>query len=368
MIDAVGQTGAHSEHGAPAVTVVVAARNEERFIEACVRSLLAQKEPPGGFELIVAEAESDDRTSAILAHLAAADDRLKVVRNPGQIAPAAWNVAIRQAGGRYIAIMGAHSRYPEDYLVRCLEVAERVDADNVGGPAIAEGDTYVQRSNAASHHSRFSVGGASWHSLDYEGRARTVFGGFYRREVFDRVGMFDENFVRDSDAEFNFRLERAGGMIWQSSAIRSWYKPRSTVGGLFRQYRQYGYWKVRIMQKHGRVPAPRQLLPAAFVTALAILAVLALGTGLGALLSPALDQTAAVALILLAVAVGSYALALVIASVITAARYGWDLLPLLPITFASYHFGYGIGFLDGIMDFILRKRSRPRWSMAELTR
>jgi glycosyltransferase involved in cell wall biosynthesis len=348
--------------------VVVAARNEERFIEACIRSLLAQKEPPGGFELIVAEAVSDDRTSAILARLAAADDRLKLVANPGQIAPAAWNAAIRQAAGRYIAILGAHSRYPEDYLLRCLEVAEKVDADNVGGPAIAEGDSYVQRSNAASHHSRFSVGGASWHSLEYEGRARTVFGGFYRREVFDRVGMFDESFVRDSDAEFNFRLERAGGVIWQSPSIRSWYKPRSTVSGLFRQYRQFGYWKVRIMQKHGRVPAPRQLVPAIFVTAMALLAVLALCAWSAALLWPAFDQAAAVTSILLAVAAASYVFVVVIASVTTAARFGWDLLPLLPITFASYHFGYGIGFLDGTVDFILRKRTQPRLSMAELTR
>lgn len=338
----------------PSVTVIVAARNEQRFIEACVRSLLAQQPPPGGFELIVAEGRSTDQTRSILDRLAREDARLKVVDNPSQITPAAWNAAIRQGRGRYVAIMSAHARYPDDYLVRCFELAEKLHVDNVGGPAVAEATGYWQRANAASHHSPFSVGGASWHSLQYEGKARTVFGGFYRRDVFDRIGLFDEQFVRDSDAEFNFRLELAGGTIWQSAAIRSWYAPRSTLGALFRQYRQYGYWKVRVMQKHGRTPAVRQYVPALTVVAAVALAVLAI------FLAPAR--------VLLSIGAAAYLLVLLVASVTTAARFGWDLLPILPVTFATYHLGYGIGFLGGVYDFVVRRRNAPRRSMAELTR
>jgi succinoglycan biosynthesis protein ExoA len=338
-----------------AVSVVLAARNEERFIEPCVRSLLAQEPPPGGFEVIVAEGMSDDQTRRILDRLAAEDARLKVVANERQIAPAGWNAAIRAASGRYIAIMGAHARYPNDYLLRSFELAEKLHADNVGGPAIAEADTYLQRANAASHHSQFSVGGASWHDVDYEGKARTVFGGFYRRDVFDRIGMFDERFVRDSDAEFNFRLELAGGTIWQSPALGSWYRPRSTLGALFRQYMQYGYWKVRIMRKHGRAPAVRQYVPAVFVATNFVL-VLASLTG------------RIVALWLLVTSLTLYAGALLVASVTTAARSGWDLLPILPVTFACYHVGYGIGFLAGLLDFVVLRRSQPRRSMVRLTR
>lgn len=352
------------EHGTYAVTVVVAARNEERFIEACVSSLLAQDPPAGGFEVIVAEGGSDDQTRAVLDRIAANNPRLRVVANDRKIAPAAWNVAIRQARGRYIAIMSAHARYPADYLMRCFEIAERTHADNVGGPAIAEADSYLQRSNAASHHSPFSVGGASWHSLEYEGKARTVFGGFYRRDVFDRIGLFDEDLVRDSDAELNFRLELAGGTIWQSPLIRSWYKPRSTLAALFHQYRQYGYWKVRIMKKHGRTPAIRQYVPAVFVTGLALLIALAAITGIASWSSPpaVLSRGA------LLVVAGSYVAVLLIASFTTAARHGWDLLPILPVTFAAYHFGYGIGFLNGAFDFVVRKREDPRPAMTKLTR
>jgi succinoglycan biosynthesis protein ExoA len=358
------------EATSPAVSAVVASRNEELHIEACVRSLLAQQEPEGGFELIVADGMSDDQTRAILARLADEDRRLTVIDNPQRITPAGFNAGIRRARGRYIAMMGAHARYAPDYLVRCLELAERLGSDNVGGPAITEAHGYLQRAIAASHHSPFSVGGASWHSLEYEGKAATVFGGFYRRDVFDRIGLYDENLIRNNDNELNFRLEQAGGKIWQSPSIRAWYTPRSSLGQLFRQYQQFGYFKVRVLLKHGRVPAIRQYVPAALVLGLTAPALVAAFTALLSLVIPGFGLSpvaAAAAAVFGAVAI-SYLAVLAIASVATAARFGWDLLPILPPTFACYHLSNGIGFLQGLFDFVLRRRSAPAAGMAQLTR
>ena len=341
-----------------AVTAVVAARNEEPYIEACVRSLLAQQAPNGGFEVIVAEGQSDDQTRSILDHLQKEDPRLRVIENPARITPAAFNAAIKEARGRYIAFMSAHARYPDDYLVRCFELADRLGADNVGGPAIADGHGYVQRAIAASHHSVFSVGGASWHSLDYEGRAGTVFGGFYRRDVFNWIGLFDEDFVRDQDDELNFRLERAGGVIWQSPAVRSWYAPRSTVPALFNQYQQYGYWKVRVLLKHGRTPSIRHFVPAVFVVGMAgALAVIVVAVWSAPWLAP-----------IAALVPLSYLVVLAVASLTTAARAGWELLPILPVVFATYHIAYGIGFLRGLFDFGVRRRTSPAARMSQITR
>ena len=353
-----------------AVTAVVAARNEERFIEACVRSLLAQQPPDGGFEVIVAEGRSDDATRSILERLAEKDGRLRIIDNPARITPAAFNAAIQQARGRYVAFMSAHARYPGDYLVRCFELAERLGADNVGGPAIAEGRGYIQRGIAASHHSPFSVGGASWHSLEHEGKAGTVFGGFYRKDVFNRVGLFDEDLVRNQDDELNFRLELAGGLIWQSPAVRSWYSPRSTLGALFRQYQQYGYWKVRILLKHGRMPSLRHYVPAVFVLGLPA-AMLILGAAMAITLAAPGSPASAAAWWIGAIAALvpiSYAAVLVIASLSTAARSGWDLLPVLPITFATYHVAYGVGLLQGLIDFALRRRTAASSRMSQITR
>jgi succinoglycan biosynthesis protein ExoA len=359
-----------SDLTAPAVSAVVASRNEEQYIEVCVRSLLAQHEPEGGFEVIIADGMSDDRTREILTRLAQEDQRLIVIDNPQRITPAGFNAGIRKARGRFIAMMGAHARYAPDYLVQCLELAERLGTDNVGGPAIAEAHGYLQRAIAASHHSPFSVGGASWHSLEFEGKADTVFGGFYRRDVFDRVGLYDENLIRNNDNELNFRLRLAGGKIWQSPAIRAWYAPRSTLGQLFRQYQQFGYFKVRVLVKHGRVPAVRQYVPAALVLGLTIPALVAVIAGLLSLAWPgsALWVVAAASAYLFGAVAISYLAVLVIASVTTAARFGWDLLPILPPTFATYHLSNGIGFLQGLFDFVLRRRSAHAARMSQLSR
>jgi succinoglycan biosynthesis protein ExoA len=335
------------------ITAVVPCRNERMHIESCVRSLLAQDPPEGGFEIIVSDGMSDDGTREILDHLAKEEPRLRLVDNPGRITPCGMNEGIKASRGRYIAIMGAHTRYAQDYLRRSIEVLERTQADNVGGAMLCEGFSYLQRAIAAAHHSPFSVGGARWHDPGYEGPADTVFGGVYRREVFDRIGVFDESLVRNQDDEFNLRLTRSGGKIWQSPSIRSWYHPRKTLEGLFRQYLQYGYWKVRVIRKH-RLPASiRHLVPGAFLLFLILLGMTSL------FWAPAFWLFLAL--------VGAYIGFTAVGAMMTAAKHGWHLYPALIPVFACYHFGYGIGFLKGISDFVLSRR-RPSEKMVLITR
>jgi GT2 family glycosyltransferase len=289
---------------------------------------------------------SDDGTRDKLMKLATEDARVHVVDNPACVTPAGMNTAIRQAKGRYIAIMGAHSAYAPDYLQRALEVLEQHDADNAGGALICVAKSRLQRAIAAAHHSPFSVGGARWHNIHYEGPADTVFGGVYRREVFERIGLFDEELARNQDDEFNLRLTRAGGKIWHSPSIKSWYTPRDSMGALFQQYRQYGYWKVRVIQKHKIPASPRHLVPGGFVLSLIFLSV-------GSLFSTT-------ALGLLCALVGVYSFCNVTASLMAAARHGRVLALLLPWVFATYHFAYGLGFLHGLWDFVVLRRGPSR--------
>lgn len=327
----------------PTVSVVIPCRNERRHIEVCLRSMFAQQVPPGGFEIIVADGLSDDGTREILERLAQEDGRLRLVDNPDRTTPCGMNAGIAIARGRYIAIAGAHSRYAADYLSQSVAVLEETAADNVGGAAICEGHTRVQRAIAAAHHSRFGGGGARWHDPDYEGPADTVFGGVYRREVFQRIGMFDRDLVRNQDDEFNLRLTRAGGVIWQSRRIRSWYSPRSSLRSLFHQYFQYGYWKVRVISKH-RLPASvRHLVPGAFVLGLLLLPVVGLwwppaGWGWLAL-------------------VAAYGVSSLAAALSVARHSGFELVWLMPLVFACYHVGYGAGFIAGIGGMLWPGRS-----------
>jgi succinoglycan biosynthesis protein ExoA len=325
------------------ISGIIPCRNERAHIESCVRSLLSQSPPEGGFEVIVSDGMSDDGTRDILKGLAADNLNLRIIDNPGKITPCGMNEGIKAARGRYIAIMGAHNRYAPDYLVKSIEVLEKTGADNVGGAIRCEGTSFLQRAIAAAHHSPFSVGGARWHDPSYEGLADTVWGGIYRREVFDRIGMFDEELVRNQDDELNLRLARSGGKIWQSPCIRSWYHPRKHLGALFRQYLQYGYWRVRVIQKH-RLPASiRHVIPGFFLFSLIALAIASL------VWSPALRFLFALG--------GTYLALIGIGAATTSARNGWSLFPALFPVFACYHFGYGLGFLKGISDFFLFRRN-----------
>lgn len=342
-----------TQQQAPVVSAVIPCRNERRHIEACVRSVLGQQAVPGEFEVIVIDGMSDDGTREILGRLAREDARLRVIDNPARATAPGMNLGIQHARGKFVAIMGAHNQYAPDYLAASLKVSRATGADNVGGSMVCRGETWVQQAVAAAHHSPFSVGGARWHNVAYEGPADTVFGGFYRREIFERIGPFDESLLRNQDDELNLRLALAGGKIWHSPAIRSSYCPRSSLSALFRQYLQYGYWKVPVMTKHHRPASLRHIVPGAFVLSLA-------GLPLAALFHPPL-------IFLWLALLGAYSLANLGASIVTAARRGWRLLPVLPLVFACYHFGYGIGFVRGVCGFLILRRA-PALSFSRLTR
>ena len=337
----------------PGVSVILACRNERTYIEACVRSLLDQQMPAGGFEVVVCDGQSTDGTREMLDRLSTQHSMLRVLDNPRQIVSTGLNAGIAASRGRIIIRADAHTAYAPDYVRQCVAVLEETGADNVGGPWHAVGRNYVSLAIASAFHSPFGSGGALAHSLTYEGPVDTVYLGCWPRALFDRLGGFDEELVRNQDDELNLRIVRNGGTIWQSLRIRSWYHPRSSLRDLLRQYMQYGYWKVRVIQKH-RVPASwRHLVPPVFVATLALLA-------LASLLSPAARTMASLV-------IGGYAAGLVTAAAVTARAAGWRLFPVLPVVFLCLHAGYGVGFLRGVLDFVIRRRG-PAPGMTSISR
>ncbi len=321
------------------LSVVVPCRNEASFIKSCVRSIINQDLEAHSFEILVIDGMSDDGTRQILDHLTTEDSRVRWINNPQCSTPCAMNIGIRESKGQYVAIMGAHNRYASDYLRLSLEVLYETGADNVGGAMICEAQSCLQLAICAAHHNFFSVGGASWHDPSYEGETETVFGGVYRREVFEKIGVFDEELIRNQDDEFNLRLKKAGGKIWQSPRIKSWYSPRATLKDLFCQFFDYGYWKVRVMQKHKWPSSFRHLVPGIFVFILGFLSMVSL-------LWPV------VIWFWLAI-VSLYVTANIFVSVYLSFRKNFKLVFLLPCVFACYHLGYGLGFLKGILDFFV---------------
>jgi hypothetical protein len=201
----------------------------------------------------------------------------------------------------------------------------------------AVGATRFGEAVALATSSPFGVGGARFHYSAKEERTDTTYMGAWHRSIFERIGLFDEELVRNQDDEFNYRLRAAGGKVLLCPQIKSEYTVRSTPRQLWQQYFQYGFWKARVLQKHPFQMRPRQFAPPAFVLALfAALIFLNLGTGWWPL-------------ILIA---GMYLATNLCVSLYTSARHGWRHLPLLSVTYAILHLSYGFGFLIGLIKFI----------------
>jgi succinoglycan biosynthesis protein ExoA len=338
------------------VSVIVPCRNERRYIERFCAGVLAQQLPAGWrLQLVVADGESDDGTRELLQHLAAHDERITWIANPARIVSPGLNAALKVAEGEIIVRMDVHTDYAHDYIAQCLALHAETGADNVGGPWHAVPDAgagAMQHAVAAAFQSRWVAGGAASRRLDFDGWVDTVYLGSWPRKTFERFGGFDEQLVRNQDDEHNLRIVKGGGKVWQSSRIRSTYRPRARLAQVFRQYLQYGYWKPFVMKKHGQAASLRHLVPSAFVAALAVLAV------------PALFGLAwpLVALLVL------YGGAVV---VMTAAVWHQQGSPVpvvlrIPAVIAAYHLGYGIGSLAGWWDVLRGATGRARF--ATLTR
>lgn len=327
----------------PTVSVIIPCRDERRFIGPCLDSLLQSDYPTDKLEILVSDGMSGDGTRDILQEYHRRHSQIRLIDNPAGIVPTAMNQALAQAQGEIIVRMDAHTEYATDYIRQCVMVLQETGAENVGGAHRTRSSGYLQEAIALAFHSPFSAGGALSHDVGYEGPVDSVIYGCWRKKTLLRVGLFDEELVRNQDDELNLRILRSGGKIWQSKRIRSWYQPRASLKALWRQYKQYGYWKVRVIQKH-RLPAKfRHLVPGLFVASLFALSAAA------PVSTPAFWLWAGLVIL--------YLLANLSASVFTCAQARqWKFLPLMPVIFALYHFGYGYGFLRGVVDFVLLRR------------
>jgi glycosyltransferase involved in cell wall biosynthesis len=342
-----------SASASPLVSIILPCRNESGYIEDCLKSILAQELPDGDFEILVADGVSNDGTREFLERFSAENPKVRLLNNPGRIVSTGLNAALREARGQVVVRMDAHTVYASDYVKQCLAVLRETGADNVGGPMRTTATTYKERAIQAVFHSPFAVGGARSHNPSFNGYVDTVIYGCWKKNVFERVGDFDEELVRNQDDEHNLRLVRNGGKVYQSPTIRSWYHVRDSLRALVRQYMQYGYWKVLVIRKHHLPASIRHVIPALFVCGLGLLLVL------GCFWHPAIYGAAGLAAL--------YSTFILLVSVLTAFQTELKLLPLLPIAFVCFQLGYGYGFLRGLIDFVIFHNA-PDTRFVQLTR
>jgi succinoglycan biosynthesis protein ExoA len=321
------------------VSIVLPVRNEAGAIEACLKSLVEQTLGPEQFEIIVVDGMSTDETAAIVERWRSRDERIRLIQNPGRITPVALNLGIRVARGPVIARMDGHSRADPRYLELGLDALRETGAWSVGGQMRRVGGDSVTRAIAAVTMSPFGVGDAAHNYAERPMWAETVFLGMWPRWVFERVGLFDEELVRNQDDELSYRIRQAGGRIWFDPRIVTDYSPRGTLGGLFSQYRQYAMWKVRVLQMHPRALRWRHWVPmsmVAFVVGSAVIGIWWPFAWLGTVASLA-----------------TYLAAVIMVS--RRLRRSGVSMPSLIATFVTLHSAYGFGFWHGLIRFA------PRW-------
>lgn len=328
------------------MSVIAPMRNEGPYVEDLVADLTAQ-DIEEEFEVIIADGRSTDGSGEVLTNAAERMGlRLKLLDNPCGYASPGLNLCIREAQGDVIVRLDCHTRYPADYVRRCVEAVRETGAWNIAGIFTAIGTTPMERAGACALDSPF--GGHNWTRKRAAGcriEVDTNYLGAFPREALVRVGLYDEDLVVGEVEALNLALRKAGGKILLDPDIHSFYHPRGSFRSLFRQYYRYGYWKVAAMAKHGAVLSARSVVPCIFVLSL-------IGIGIAAIFS-----TTARWLLLAEVAV--YVLgALVFGAVaIRRRRESLRLLPRVVGVFATFHVAHGLGMLHGGVRRLLGIRS-----------
>ena len=241
----IGERGRRDAPVPPAdagVAFVMPVLNEARYLERAVDTVL-QQEVPGPTELVLALGPSSDGTTELAHRLAARDERITLVDNPGADIPLGLNLAIRASQAPTIVRVDAHSELSAGYTMRALAALAETRAANVGGVMRADGRTPFQRAVARAYNSPIGLGGGAYHGGTQAGEAESAYLGVMRRDVLEEVGMFDETIRRGEDWELNLRIRAAGYRVWFDPSLSVTYWPRESWTRLARQFRATGAWR-----------------------------------------------------------------------------------------------------------------------------
>jgi glycosyltransferase involved in cell wall biosynthesis len=336
------------------ISVVIPCRNEVQYLGECIQAI-QNSEITSDIKLsiIVVDGMSDDGTRELLQELLIHNDNLYLVDNVKQLTPFAFNLGINYIDYDYIQIVGARHILSSNYIQKCYkELTNQTNIWCVGGRLI---NVFTNQqssliSKAMSHS--FGMGVGNFRTLQKSDYTDTVTSPMYPKFVFEKIGLFDENLVRNQDDDFNYRITKAGGKIWYEHSISLKYYVRGNLSGLKKQFFQYGYWKVFVNKKHKAITTFRQMIPPLFV--------------LGVSLAPLLLITPISILRMVVLFFLSLYMSLLLFFSFRLSNKFSEFILLIRI-FCILHFSYGFGYLKGIYHFLIIKRD-PSIKEMELSR
>ncbi|CDF57748.1 glycosyltransferase family 2 protein [Thermobrachium celere] len=335
------------------VSVVIPCRNEREYISKCLDSFINQTYDKRYYEVLVCDGMSTDGTREIVKEYVKKYSFIKLINNEGLTAPKAMNIGIKNSKADILIIFSAHAFAKEDFIEQNVKLLDNKEIGCVGGPIETINNDKKGKAISLAMSSPFGVGNALFRYSTQERFVDTVPFAAYRREVLDEVGYFDEELVRNQDDEINLRVSKAGYKILLSLKIKSWYYARSSYRKLWKQYFQYGFWKVRVMQKHGKPASLRHLVPLIFIL------VNILGIIFGLINKIIFYLWFFQALL--------YLVCDIFFSV-RVSKNDRGLIKYVIPTFPILHIGYGLGFLEGLFVFYILKSKRIMEKNTKLSR
>lgn len=322
----------------PFVSVMIPVRNEAAYIDRCLEAVLNQDYSQERIEILIADGMSDDTTRDKLDKIMQNDDRVKVYENSSQFVANGLNLLTSHAKGEILIRVDGHCVIAPDYISKCVRYLQSGAADGVGGPMRSVGENTISSTIALAMSSKFGVGASSFRTETSQTKyVDTIPFPAYTREIVNKVGPYDEELVRNQDDEYNYRIRKAGGRLLLSSDVQSVYYSRGSLRKLWQQYFQYGFYKVRVLQKHPQQMQTRQFVPFLFVFSIIISIIFSLVFQWG--------------WIVLVGLLSIYMLANIGVSFLLSRKAGGQHLWQLPLAYATLHISYGMGFLVGLFKF-----------------
>lgn len=324
------------------VSVICPIYNEEKYIAKCINSILSQDYPKDDLEIIFVDGMSTDRTREIVKGYIEKYPFIRLIDNPDKIVPPAMNIGIRESKGEIIIRLDAHAEFPNNYFSRLIESLIKLDADNVGGVCITlpTSDDIIPIAIANVLSSKFGMGNSSFRvGCKNIQEVDTVPFGCWHREIFKKIGYFDEELIRNQDDEFNGRIIKNGGHIYLLPDLEIKYYARDKVSKVSKMFYQYGLFKPLVNKKLGSPATIRQFFPPIFV----------LGLFLGLVLSLIFPI-----LFIPYLSVISIYILLAIYFSIKSSRNIFVILSQIYIYFVV-HVSYGFGYIKGFWNIITRK-------------
>ena len=304
------------------ISIVIPCRNEEKFIASCLDSIIANDYSKEKMEILVVDGMSSDKTRIIVKNYKDKYPFINLLDNLKKITPAGINLGIKKAKGEIIIRLDAHAKYKSDYISKCLKFMEEYDADGVGGiiRTIPANNNLMAKAIALSLSDLFGVGDSYFRAGHREPKwVDTIFGGCYKKNVFEKIGLFNENLKRSQDIDLNLRLRKAGGKILLAPEIVAYYYPSSNLKDFFIHNIKDGIWAIFPL-KFARIPLRlRHYIPLIFILSLPLSIWLYIPTSL------------------------------CFSAKIAWKKKSFRLFFVMPMVFAARHIGYGFGSLLGVI-------------------